>query len=216
MWGRGGGRAPCRRSPLNDRRPAEAGRPAFSGAGERLQRGDVDCLGALVPGLGVVADARAFGERLEALGVDAGVVDEEVLAGIVRRDEAEALVVVEPLDGSGGHVWVPPGISVLRSQRVLRRQRLGTLAQLASGWFPTVDDVRIPFVAVGAQCGERSGRAGCEASGAPGAGDPATGQALAGCGSGRTTTVSATAMTSSTGRPAREACSRMASGLEAS
>src|SRR3954453_13057110 len=96
---------PHRRSPLNDRRPAEAGRPACSGAGERLQRGDVDGLGPLVPGLGVVADARALGEGLEALGVDARVVDEEVLARVVRRDEAEALVVVEPLDGSGGHIW---------------------------------------------------------------------------------------------------------------
>src|SRR5919202_235748 len=71
--------------------------------GERLQRGDVDGLRALVSRLGVVADAGALGERLEALGVDARVVDEEVLARVVRRDEAVALVVVEPLDGSGGH-----------------------------------------------------------------------------------------------------------------
>src|SRR3954465_14230413 len=98
---------PHRRSPPNGRRPAGAGRPVCSGAGERLQRGDVDGLGALVPGLGVVADARALGEGLEALGVDARVVDEQVLARVIRRDEAEALVVVEPLDGSGGHVWGP-------------------------------------------------------------------------------------------------------------
>src|SRR3954465_11518856 len=98
---------PHRRSPPNGRRPAGAGRPVCSGAGERLQRDDVDGLGALVPGLGVVADARALGEGLEALGVDARVVDEQVLARVIRRDEAEALVVVEPLDGSGGHVWGP-------------------------------------------------------------------------------------------------------------
>ena len=36
-----------------------------------------------------------------------------------------------------------------------------------------------------------------------------------GGGIGRTITVSPTAMISSTGRPAREACSRMASGLDA-
>src|SRR5919199_1610304 len=108
--------------------------------GERLQRGDVDGLRALVSRLGVVADAGALGERLEALGVDARVVHEEVLARVVRRDEAVALVVVEPLDGSGGHSGISLlGISVLRSRRVLRRQRLGTLAQLASGWFPTLD-----------------------------------------------------------------------------
>src|SRR3954447_26061770 len=73
-----------------------------------LQRGDVDGLRALVAGLGVVGDLRVLGQRLEAVGVDAGVVDEEVLATVVRRDEAEALVVVEPLDGSGSHD-VPPG-----------------------------------------------------------------------------------------------------------
>src|SRR4051812_18440082 len=73
----------------------------------RLKRGDVDGLRALVAGLGVVGDLRVLGQRLEAVGVDAGVVDEEVLATVVGRDEAEALVVVEPLDGSGSHD-VPP------------------------------------------------------------------------------------------------------------
>src|SRR3954451_6204858 len=76
----------------------------------RLERGDVDGLRALVAGLGVEAHAGALGEGLEALRVDARVVDEEVLARVVRRDEAEALVVVEPLDGSGGHSLIPPGI----------------------------------------------------------------------------------------------------------
>src|SRR3954463_11018619 len=85
----------------------------------RLERADVDGLGALVAGLGVEAHAGAFGEGLEALRVDARVVDEEVLARVVRRDEAEALVVVEPLDGSGGHSDFPPGIFVLRSREVL-------------------------------------------------------------------------------------------------
>src|SRR5690242_14594392 len=68
-----------------------------------LQGGDVDGLRPLASRLGVVGDLRALGERLEAVGVDAGVVDEEVLATLVRRDEAEALVVVEPLHGSGRH-----------------------------------------------------------------------------------------------------------------
>src|SRR5215210_2513714 len=85
------------------RRPAEAGRALRSVVVRRLERGDVDGLGALVPGLRVEAHASALGESLEALRVDARVVDEEVLARVVRRDEAEALVVVEPLDGSGGH-----------------------------------------------------------------------------------------------------------------
>src|SRR4051812_44131040 len=48
--------------------------------GRPLEGRDVDGLGPLVAGLGVVADARALGKRLEARGVDAGVVDEQVLA----------------------------------------------------------------------------------------------------------------------------------------
>src|SRR3954471_4931201 len=72
-----------------------------------LERGDVDGLGALVAGVGVVGHLRALRQRLEAVRVDAGVVDEEVLAPLVRRDEAEALVVVEPLHGSGSHDFPP-------------------------------------------------------------------------------------------------------------
>src|SRR4051794_36785432 len=70
----------------------------------RLERGHVDGFGSLVASFGVIGDLRALGQRLEAVRVDAGVVDEQVLATLVRRDEAEALVVVEPLDGSGCHV----------------------------------------------------------------------------------------------------------------
>src|SRR3954453_8012555 len=72
-----------------------------------LERGDVDGLGALVAGLGVEGDLRALSQRLEAVGVDAGVMDEEVLATLVRGHEAEALVVVEPLHGSGSHDFPP-------------------------------------------------------------------------------------------------------------
>src|SRR5690606_10382038 len=43
-------------------------------------------------------------EGLEALRLDRGEVDEDVLAAAVLRDEAEALVSVEPLDGSLSHV----------------------------------------------------------------------------------------------------------------
>src|SRR3954447_22361486 len=87
--------------------PRRCGSPRARGVASRLERGDVDGLRPLVAGLGVVGDLRALGERLEAARVDAGVVDEQVLATLVRRDEAEALVVVEPLNGSGCHV-IPP------------------------------------------------------------------------------------------------------------
>src|SRR6476469_5909184 len=46
-------------------------------------------------------------ERLVAVGLDGGVVDEDVLAATVLRDEAEALFGVEPLDGSLSHVRFP-------------------------------------------------------------------------------------------------------------
>src|SRR3954453_13928318 len=68
-----------------------------------LEERDVDGLRALVARLGVIRDLRALGEGAEAVRVDAGVVHEEVLAPLVGRDEAEALVVVEPLNDSGGH-----------------------------------------------------------------------------------------------------------------
>src|SRR3954449_6054578 len=67
---------------------------------------DVDRLRALVTGLRLVLHARALGERAVAIGLDAGVVDEEVLAALVGRDEAKALLVAEPLDGTCCHVFL--------------------------------------------------------------------------------------------------------------
>ncbi len=48
-------------------------------------------------------DLRPFGQRLEAAPGDLRVMDEQILAAIIWRDEAVALVVAEPLDGSGCH-----------------------------------------------------------------------------------------------------------------
>src|SRR5690349_11643826 len=75
---------------------------------ERLKRLNVRRVGPLGPDLGVVADLGSLRERLEAAAGDAAVVHEQVLALIVRRDEAEALVVAEPLHGSSSHL-LPPG-----------------------------------------------------------------------------------------------------------
>src|SRR5437870_12062304 len=74
----------------------------------RLERLYVRRVGALGPLLGVVADLRALGERLEAAAGDAAVVHEQVLALVVGRDEPEALLVAEPLHGSSCHRF-PPG-----------------------------------------------------------------------------------------------------------
>src|SRR5262249_460824 len=49
----------------------------------------------------VELDALAFGEGLEAATLDRGVVDEAILLSLFRRDEAEGLRIVEPLDGAG-------------------------------------------------------------------------------------------------------------------
>ena len=45
----------------------------------------------------------AFAQGLEALTLDSGVMHEDIFAAIRRRDEAEALGVVEPLYGSCNH-----------------------------------------------------------------------------------------------------------------
>jgi hypothetical protein len=44
----------------------------------------------------------AFGQALEALGLNRRMMDEAVLLTALGRDEAKALGVVEPLDRSGG------------------------------------------------------------------------------------------------------------------
>src|SRR5688572_25869645 len=70
-----------------------------------LDRRDVDGRWALGTLLSLVLDARALGEGAESVTGDAGEMDEEVLAGFVGRDEPEALVVAEPLHGTGRHVF---------------------------------------------------------------------------------------------------------------
>src|SRR5436190_21920158 len=68
---------------------------------------DVHRLGAFRTGLFLVADLGVLSQRLESLTVDSRVVDEQVAAPLVGGDEAEALLVVEPLHGSGRHVDYP-------------------------------------------------------------------------------------------------------------
>src|ERR671923_487256 len=65
---------------------------------------DVRGLGALRPLARLELHLRALGQRLEALAGDLREVDEHVLAAALRLDEAVALRVVEPLDGSGRHL----------------------------------------------------------------------------------------------------------------
>src|SRR4051812_32590062 len=49
-------------------------------------------------------DLRTFGQRPEAIAGDAGEVDERVLASVIGRDEAETLLVAEPLHDTSSHL----------------------------------------------------------------------------------------------------------------
>jgi uncharacterized protein (DUF302 family) len=77
----------------------DAPRPASSD----LDRLNVDGLGALVAGLGVVRHLCALGKRAVAVRDDRSVMNEQVLRVVVGRDEAKALLVAEPLHGSSSH-----------------------------------------------------------------------------------------------------------------
>src|SRR2546425_109385 len=79
-------------------------------ARQRLGRdddADGACLRSLRTLLNFVLHFRPFGEALVPLATDRAVVDEDVLATVVLRDEAVALVVAEPLHGSGCHIYPP-------------------------------------------------------------------------------------------------------------
>src|SRR5258706_3146831 len=60
--------------------------------------------------------ALAFGERLESLSLNRGVMYEAILAAVFGRDESKALGVVEPLYGTGDacHLFVAPGYAFER------------------------------------------------------------------------------------------------------
>src|SRR3954447_4437292 len=75
------------------------------------QQGDVAGLGTFRALLDLVLDLGAFGEALEALTGDRAEVHEDVVAAVGLRDEAVALRVVEPLHGSGCHVFHLPATS---------------------------------------------------------------------------------------------------------
>src|SRR6202000_2103099 len=69
----------------------------------RSDRGDARCRRALRALLGLVAHLGAFGQRPVAVALDRRVVHEQILAVVIGRDEAKALVVAEPLHGTCGH-----------------------------------------------------------------------------------------------------------------
>src|SRR5690606_27557470 len=90
--------APSARSTGNERgRPGSPGRPPSRSELRHVLRGRA--LGALDH---VELHASALGERLEAAALDRRMMDEQILAAVLGGDEAEALLIVEPLHGAGG------------------------------------------------------------------------------------------------------------------
>jgi hypothetical protein len=66
---------------------------------------DVGCLLALRAGGDIEADALVLRQGLEAGRVDRREVREQVVAAVIRFDEAEALGVVEPFHSASRHVF---------------------------------------------------------------------------------------------------------------
>jgi hypothetical protein len=73
----------------------------------RLQRLDIGSLRAFLTHTFGVANFLAFLQALEAVNLDLGEVSEQVVAAIVRGDEAKAFSVVKPLNGTGFHILNP-------------------------------------------------------------------------------------------------------------
>src|SRR5215218_7116597 len=100
--------------------PASGPRPTND-----LDRRDVDGSRALRALLSVVGNPGALSEGAEAVASDAGEVNEEVLAGLVRGDEPEALVVAEPLHGAGRHVIYLHGVGAANAVDATRETNCG-------------------------------------------------------------------------------------------
>src|SRR3954447_18534750 len=98
-----------------------------------LQLGHIYGLGTLVPGLLVVGHLGVLLQRLEAAAVDARVMDEKVSVALVGRYEPVALLVVEPLDRTGGHPSSFPSPEPHRSRCAIP-ERGCTFFRIRSGY----------------------------------------------------------------------------------
>src|SRR5262245_61866465 len=104
------------RSPIARRLPARA---------RGLQRLDVRRRRSLLPLRHVERDFLALFQRFEPRSLDRAVMREQVLSAVIRRDEPEALGVVEPLHGTCRHVIPSPEIATIaRGCPSLLRARL--------------------------------------------------------------------------------------------
>src|SRR5436190_22109669 len=115
--------------------PDPASAPSPAAGVEYLELDDVRGCRALRALLCVVAHLRALGQRLEAAALDRAVMHEQVLALVIGRDEPEALVVVEPLDGSSCHLSFSFRMCALRNAEGAGQQ-LRTSRSLATSRRP--------------------------------------------------------------------------------
>src|SRR3981081_934784 len=121
----------CRVSPvIVGAQARQALGPACSAAVVRgSERLNVRRPGTLRALLGVIAHLRALGQRLEAVALDRAVVNEQVLAGVIRCDEPKSLVVAEPLNSSCCHD-APPGSVCSETRRTLPGNDCGDAGHL--------------------------------------------------------------------------------------
>src|SRR5687767_9447551 len=106
-----------------------------------LRRSDVSGLRALVARLRLVRHLRALVQGDVTLSLDGAVVDEQILAAVLGRDEAEALVGVEPLNCSGWHF--ASTVMCWPTRRMLTEQQLRQPALLRPDVCPTLLTIRV-------------------------------------------------------------------------
>jgi hypothetical protein len=99
------------------------------GSALRLDGAQIGCRGLSALGHNVERDFLSLVEAAHPGAFDSADVDEHVLAAVIRLDEAEALLAVEPLYGSLRHVNVSLLSSVYKTVALL-----GTTAGLGSSF----------------------------------------------------------------------------------
>jgi hypothetical protein len=109
-------RRPLRVLPTDVKKPRLGGVFSLRPEGSvRLHRLDVSCLLALRARLHFKRNLLVFLQRLEAFRADFREMREQIFTAAVGSDEAEALCVIEPLDGTG--VMGPTGVPLMGELR---------------------------------------------------------------------------------------------------
>src|SRR6478609_11549518 len=107
----------------------------FSSLDKALEDPDVRGLWAFRPLPELVFDLRPFGERPEATPGNRREMDERILPAVIGRDEAEALLVAEPLHDTGSH---PTALLVPACREASSTSRRGGCQPSFGAWVPPV------------------------------------------------------------------------------